>query len=308
VAQPLAIGSSIQIHTSSRGHRTTVAQAGGKDTVLPKRFDQQEDREIEDSGLAASETMRSAGDASKAERSATRDDERLSIFWRVFGGTILSIVALGSITLYNSVTSSIAELRTELNRERDARADLVKKEDLNSRTSNLYERLRSFDGLKAEHEALKERINSCATVLEAAKKDVAVTADAVKKDAAALEVFKERIAMLEAVKKEVAGLDFLKERLAAAGADLKSVRDDVAKLQHEVERNKVGDNERKASRDTQLKQLEESLKELQKGLQACREKLARLEGSQPGPSTRVPPVPSEQPAAGKPAAPPPLEN
>lgn len=246
--------------------------------MLQKRFDHDDERETGEHATAA-EAARSAAESSA--KAAETGDEKVSLFWRVFGGTILSMVALGAITLYNNISSSIAELRAELNRERDARAELVKKEEFNSRTSNQYERIRSFEGLKGEHEALKERVSNNAATVDGLKKDVGATADALKKDAAALEVLKERVASLETLKKDVAGVELLKERLMTAAADLKTVREDVAKLQQEVERNKAGDLERKALRDSQYKQVEESLKELQKGLQACREKLARLEGAQP---------------------------
>ena len=68
---------------------------------------------------------------------------------------------------------------------------------------------------------------------------------------------------------------------SSAAADLKTVRDEMQKVQQEQERNKASDLERKSSRDLQAKQVEEALKELQKGLQDCREKIARLEGAQP---------------------------
>ena len=56
------------------------------------------------------------------------------MFWRVFGGTILSIFALVAVTLYNNQTNTINELRSEVNRSNEARAELVKKEEFNSRT------------------------------------------------------------------------------------------------------------------------------------------------------------------------------
>ena len=74
--------------------------------------------EVERSGeVAALETARSAAE-SGADRGAEpkKDEEHISVFWRVFGGTILSIVALVSITLFNNMASSITELRTELSR------------------------------------------------------------------------------------------------------------------------------------------------------------------------------------------------
>jgi hypothetical protein len=286
------------------------------DTVLQKRFDQDEERDDSGGGLTANETMRSATESTSPDTIVRTGEEKISLFWRVFGGTILSIVALVSITLYNSLSSSIAELRNELNREREARAELVKKDEFNSRTSTQYERMRSYESLKVEQEGLKERINANAAaldgmkkdsgaILDAMKKDFSGTSDAVKKDAAALEVFKERVVALEVVKKEIAGIDLLKERLATAATDLKAVREDVMKIQQEVERNKAGDNERKAARDAQFKQVEESLKELQKGMQTCREKLARLEGAQPGSPPRGPAAPAgpATPGTGKPLPP-----
>ena len=212
--------------------------------MLQKRFDDERD-----TSELTSETMRSAADSSGTGKTDSNEDEKMSLFWRVFGGTILSIAALGSITLYNAMSSSISELRGELNREREARAELVKKDEFNSRTSNQYERMRSFDGLKVEHEALKERFNANAAILDGVKKDSVGTTDAVKKDAAALELVKERLAALEVVKKDVAGIELLKERLAAVAVDLKTVRDEVTKLHQEIERNRAGDLERKTSRD-----------------------------------------------------------
>jgi archaellum component FlaC len=268
--------------------------------VLQKRFGNSEDQE-NGQIVAAAETARSAAESSAGKPGEKKDEEKMSLFWRVFGGTILSIAALVGITLFNNIYSNIGDLRAELNREREARAELVRKDEFNTRNTSVYDRIRALDGLKADMEGLRERVTAngsaldglkkdSAATLDAAKKEVGAIADGVKKDAASLEVLKERVANLEAVKKDIAGLDLLKERLVAAAADLKSLRDDVTKVQQEVERNRAGDMERKNSRDTQFKQVDETIKELQKGLQDCREKLARLEGMQPaagyGPAAR----------------------
>ena len=113
----------------------------------------------------------------------------------------------------------------------------------------------------------------------------------------ALEVSRNASTALEVVKKDVAGIELLKERLTAVAVDLKTHRDEVTKLHQEVERNRAGDFERKTSRDAQFKQVEDALKELQKGLQICREKLARLEGAQPGTPVRGSSVPPMAPPA-----------
>ena len=279
--------------------------------MLQKRTDHDDECD-RTSEIAELETARSATESSGMAPPPKKDEEHISVFWRVFGGTILSIVALVSITLYNNMSSSIADLRAEISREREARAEMVKKEEFNTRVTAQYERMRGIDTLKVELEGLKEKLNAATTAttaakrdtaaaVEALKKDTTAATDSMKKDVAALEVLKERVALLESIKKDVAGLDALKERVAAAATDLKAVRDEVTKLSGDVERNKQYDLERKGVRDAQHKQVDEALKELQKGMQDCREKLARLEGSQLKPTD--PPVPFARPSATKPPAP-----
>lgn len=246
-----------------------------------------------DAQMAALETARSASTPSVEDKPSKKsDDEKLSIFWRVFGGAILSVCALITLTLFNNLYSNITELRNELNREREARAELIRKDEFNTRTSSLYDRIRSNEGLKAELEGLRERISGTAAILDSIKKDSATTletarkelaacAENMRKDAAALEVVKERVSNLEAIRKELAGIETLRERLSTLAADLKATREEMIKIQQEIEKNKIGDMERKVARDAQYRQVEETLKELQKGLQDSREKLARLEGMQP---------------------------
>src|SRR5205823_2927268 len=132
----------------------------------------------------------------------------------------------------------------------------VKKEEFNTRVTAQYERMRAIDSVKVELEGLKEKVSTNAAAVDGAKKDTGAALDAVKKDT-------------DAMKKDVAAVEVLKEKLTTAATDLKAVRDEVMKLTAEVERNKASDLERKTSRDAQYKQVDESLKELQKGLQAC---------------------------------------
>jgi DNA repair exonuclease SbcCD ATPase subunit len=238
--------------------------------MYPKRISN-EDTSRTDEYLAV-ETARSSSQPPPPAKSAEtkKDEEKIHVFWRLFGGTVLSIVALVAITLYNNLNGSITDLRQELSREREARATLAKKDDVDARAKTQWDRIRAVEGFKADIEAVKERTTANAAAI-----------DGVKKDAAGVEVLRERVALLEALRKEVAGLDAVKEKVATATADLKAFRDEVQKVQQELERNKSGDSERKAFRDAQAKQLDDTLKELQKGLMDCREKLARLEGVGP---------------------------
>ncbi len=241
------------------------------------------------------EAARAASQSALSTKESPHGDEKISLFWRVFGGTILSMVCLGSITLYNNISSNIADIRKELNQEREIRSEYVKKDEFNTRTSTQYERIRSLDALKIELEGIKERGGTNTVALDSLKKDVATNMDAVrkdvtvavdtaKKDGAALDLLKERIVALEMLRKELASIESLREKVASNVADVKSLRDEAVKYHQEIERNKAADLERKTSRDAQFKQVEDTLKELQKGLQDCREKIARLEGMQPAPN------------------------
>jgi DNA repair exonuclease SbcCD ATPase subunit len=297
------------------GTAPVIGTAEGEGTTM---FEKREDRDQGTTGrngeMAELETARSAAESSSGQKpiEPKKDEEHMSLFWRVFGGTILSIMALVAMTLYNNLTSSISDAHADLNREREARAELVKKADVDSRVTAVYDRLRGLEAVKVELEGLKEKVGTnsvavdgvkkdmaaavdgvkkdTAAALEAMKKDAGSNAEAMKKDEAALEILKERVTLVEGVKKDFAGLDTLKERMAAVSTDLKALRDEMTKLSGDVERNRASDLERKSNRDAQYKQVDETLKELQKGLQACREKLARLEGAIPGAERPLPPT------------------
>jgi chromosome segregation ATPase len=268
--------------------------------MLQKRFEPPYESEGEShpngtATAAAMETTRSSASTPVSTKRADKgDDEKLSLFWRVFGGTILSIAALAFITLYNNLASSISDIRNDLSRERENRGNLAKKEELDSRTKMLFERIHEVDGHKADIEAIKERAMATSLANDTAKKDLNASIDGLKKETAGLEVLKERMAAIEGLKKDVAAIDSLKEKLATLTADLKLTRDEIQKAQQELEKNKASDLERKATHDSQARQLDETIKELQKSVQSCREKIARLEGSQPAlPTPATKPKPGE---------------
>lgn len=298
--------------------------------MVPRRYLPEDEQGEQRAALVVSgEAMRSAPVAE--EKNASNEEEKISLFWRIFGGTILSMVALGTLTLYNNLSSNISDLRRELNQEREARSDLVRKQDFNTLLSNQAERLRLLETLKADLEALRERSTANASTVEGIKKDQAAAVEALrkdvealrreltqvqegskreavaavetvrkemqpsldmlKKDVAAVEALRERISALEALKKEVAALEVLRERLSGVTLEQKTIREEMSRLHQEIERNKAADQERKALRDEQYKQIEQTLKELQKELQTVREKLARLEATLGHPTPPAGPPP-----------------
>jgi hypothetical protein len=86
-----------------------------------------------------------------------KPEDRVSVFWRVFGGTLLSITALIGITLYQQFSNSISELRTSLSRLTESRADFVKVEDCNTRFTAVWSNMKELQAANAAVLALKER-------------------------------------------------------------------------------------------------------------------------------------------------------
>ena len=229
------------------------------------------------------------------ESTIRHDEEKLSLFWRVFGGTILSICALISVTVYNNMAANISELRTEINRINEARGELIKKDEFNTRLATAYDRVQNLQGQNNSQNAsltslqttvneLKDRLTASktesdiarkemlaaadatkkeqSTALDAIKKEQATINDGLKKELTAIEGLKERIAVaegmkkeLDAIRKELGSLEAMKDKLAMTAAEVKDHRDDLSKIRQEVERNLAGDAERKKNRDDQYAKL-----------------------------------------------------
>jgi septal ring factor EnvC (AmiA/AmiB activator) len=223
--------------------------------------------------------------ADAAEKPKAAEEGGMSMFWRVFGGTILSIVALVAITLFNSLSTSISELRAAVAKLSEERAELVKKDEFGTRMTSNWDRVQTLQAQNNEQNATIRTLR------------------------AELDGFKERLARnctdLESARKELAPVDGLKEKVTTLLAEAKAARDDVTKLRQDVDKNQTADGERKAHRDAQHKEIEKTLKEVQAGLQEVQIKLARLEGSQGAAPPRATPARPMKPAADEKAAEPP---
>src|SRR5262249_16227596 len=94
-------------------------QEAAVNTRRPGRdeLDRPYSREPENLVLAAG-TLRSPSllPADHPKAQVGHPDDRVSMFWRIFGGTILSIFALVAVTVYNNLQSNVNELRAELSR------------------------------------------------------------------------------------------------------------------------------------------------------------------------------------------------
>jgi len=108
--------------------------------------------------ILTAEALRGAATGTRpAEPAPARGEERLSLVWRVFGGTLLSIAALVLVTLYQQFTSSINDLRHDIVRLNEADANLVKKDEFNARTTSLWSGLNDAKGANTGLAAMREK-------------------------------------------------------------------------------------------------------------------------------------------------------
>jgi septal ring factor EnvC (AmiA/AmiB activator) len=91
------------------------------------------------SAVVAAETMRNANLPYGAMPPAPpKSEERISLFWRVFGGTILSILALVGVTVYQSFAAGLNDLRNSITHLNETHANMVTKEDLGAKSTALW--------------------------------------------------------------------------------------------------------------------------------------------------------------------------
>jgi hypothetical protein len=131
------------------------------------RSEERTTQQSADSTLWTAETLRQSI-PSGGPPAATKGEERLSVFWRLCGATLLSITALGGITLCQHFNSSLSDLRKDLShvsenlskdlgRVHETQADLLKKEEFSFRLKTVWDALKELQEDKASLWALKER-------------------------------------------------------------------------------------------------------------------------------------------------------
>jgi hypothetical protein len=164
-----------------------------------------------------SEVLRRCAE-SGPDRGGDRDETRLPLFWRVFGSTVLSITALVVLTAYQSLSGTIAELRSdvihleadlrkELGRMSEGQAELVKKEESSGRFQSVWRGIGELQGDRKELTALKER---CRALVDA-HRAAAAERRRLDQDVQAVREQKAQEEERRALARELAGL---RERLA----------------------------------------------------------------------------------------------
>jgi hypothetical protein len=107
--------------------------------------------------VLAAETLRRGAERPPASTDTAKGEERISLFWRVFGGTILSIAALVVITVYNQFSSTLTDLRKEMNQLYENRAELLRKDEFNNRLTSVWNSMKELQTANQNLVALNER-------------------------------------------------------------------------------------------------------------------------------------------------------
>src|SRR5262245_30333204 len=123
------------------------------------------------------EAMRQCAEAGKATAGQDREEKGMPMFWRVFGGTLLSISALVVMTAYQGMTAGLAELRSEMDhldkdlrkelaRLSEVQADLVRRADFDASTRAVWTGVRELKEDRKDLTSLRER---CAVLVDVFK-------------------------------------------------------------------------------------------------------------------------------------------
>jgi hypothetical protein len=140
--------------------------------VLPRRYARTDGHsaftDSERHLILAAETLR-AGDTPPKQRDAEKAEEKISVFWRVFGGTILSITALSVISAYQSLANGIHEVRSDVGKIREDGGNFVKKDEFNTRTTSIWNAIRDTQAVTPSVTVLSNKASTLEAQLAAAE-------------------------------------------------------------------------------------------------------------------------------------------
>ena len=179
--------------------------------------------------ILAAETLRN----SAPSQALAKREEGPSAFWKVFGGTLLSVGALAVITLcqhfngrLNTLQADVnyqsTDLRKDLTHLGEAQAELLKKEEFNNRLKSVWDNLKDLHDTAAVLSALKERLTLNEQQLRVAaeeRKELMREVQQLREKHAADQERRELLAELQALRERLAVLEARKQQRPAAGID-----------------------------------------------------------------------------------------
>jgi hypothetical protein len=137
--------------------------------AAPNRSEQRQNLNVPTTMTLLAEVARQGCDP----KEEGKEEGKLPAFWKLFGGTVLSIAAMVVVTAYQSLSSNAAEVRSEaaaLNNEvrkemgrlSEAQGELVKKDECDSRFKSMWRDLAELQEDKKDLVRLKEQCEKLA--------------------------------------------------------------------------------------------------------------------------------------------------
>jgi hypothetical protein len=119
---------------------------------------------------AVAEALRAAAAPAGADAAPAKGEDRVPVLWRVFGGTVLSVLALVAVTVYQQFSGALADLRSELGhlskevradlgRFSEAQAEVVKQDKFASTMKYVWDAVKELRDDRATVTAVKERVS-----------------------------------------------------------------------------------------------------------------------------------------------------
>jgi len=170
--------------------------------------------------LQMAETLRSTSQT-PVEAPAATEENRMPLFWRVFGGTVLSIAALGCVTAYQQLTGGINEVRSDLNHTSEnlrkevgqvcaTQAELTRKDEFNTRMKSVWDNLKDLRAESGAVAALRERCGVLEQQLKAGddeRKELSRELQRLREARAADEERRELLRELQALRERLAAME-----------------------------------------------------------------------------------------------------
>jgi hypothetical protein len=122
------------------------------DGCPPLIFDPQHSQVIT---LLAAEALRKVSTSQPPPE--PKGEEKISLFWRLFGATLLSILAMAMLTVYQQVTNDLSSLHNELGRVGESRGDLLKKDEFSTQLRTLWGSIKDLQSINLILASMKER-------------------------------------------------------------------------------------------------------------------------------------------------------
>lgn len=120
--------------------------------------------------IFSAESLR-AGHSGVFHSSGGKSEDKLSLFWRVFGGTLISIAGLVAVTVYQQFNNNMNEIRNEITQINATHADFIKKDEFNTRSNLIWNSLKEMHTASTQVSALQERSHLLEQQLKVAEEE-----------------------------------------------------------------------------------------------------------------------------------------